>query len=157
MVEAAVVLPLIAGFYGLFHFVHAEYDAKLVTMATSENDTSAYASHACQGDEDVTPGVPNTAMDQSNQLLRKAPDEPGHETSSKILNGVGMMVGSPAIVSRQATSVAKWSKYERTVTSRTTSFCNEPNYEQTSGIPGVIEGFGKFTASYFTNAANHNR
>ncbi|MGH7284322.1 MAG: TadE/TadG family type IV pilus assembly protein [Polyangiaceae bacterium] len=157
MVEAAVILPLLAGFYGLFQFAHAEYDAKLVTMATAENDTSAYAAHACEGDEDVTPGVPDDSLNRSKEILAKAPADPAHQTSSKIFSVVNILAASPPIVARQATSTAKWSKYERTVTSRTWSFCNEENYEQKPGFVGAIDGFGKFVLSYPDNLVHHNR
>lgn len=157
MVEAAVILPLLAGFYGLLQFAHAEYDAKLVTLSSAENDTNAYAAHACQGNEDVTPGVPDGNMNQSKQLVSKVPAEPGHTWMSEILDTVSYVAGSPAIVTRQATSTAQWSKYNRTVTSRTWSFCNEQNYEQDGGLLSPVYGFGKFALSYGRNLIHHNR
>ena len=155
MVEAAVVLPLLAVFFGLFQFVHAEYDAKLITMSDAEHATSAYAVHGCIGKEDLTPGEPDPSAEMAFEALGKtSANDPARPVAGKFLNYSEALTGSPGIVARQATANVKTSRYERTVTSRTWMFCNEQNYE---GDNGLFKGAAKFFGSYIDNLTHHTR
>ena len=154
MVEAAVILPLLAGFYGLFQFVHAEYDAKELTAWDAENATASYAAHGCVGNESVTPGEADQNANMAFEALGKTqPNDPAHSYAGQFLNYSGGLTGAPGIVARDATASAKWSKYQRNVGSKDWMFCNEQNYES----DGLLEGAAKFFGSYVTNLVHHSR
>jgi Flp pilus assembly protein TadG len=56
IVEAALVMPVMAVFLGLIAFTHHSYAAKIDKQAATRSGTLFYASHACTGDmpADVT-------------------------------------------------------------------------------------------------------
>lgn len=151
MVEAAVVVPVLSIFFGLFVFVHAEYAAKEDSMWNAEYSTWDYAAHGCVGNEDVQPQGTNPYAQDANATVEKAPNDPAH---SFIGNFTARMLGESQIVNRQATSDAKWSKYKRTVVSNAWAFCNEPNYEADHS---VITALPTFLFSYGRNFLQHNR
>ena len=50
IVEAALVMPVMAVFLGLIAFTHHSYAAKINRQAVNRSSTLYYASHACTGD-----------------------------------------------------------------------------------------------------------
>ncbi len=154
MVEAAVILPLLAGFYGLLQFAHAEYDVKILTSWDVENATATYAAHGCVGSDEVTPGEADQNANMAFEALGKAPaNDPAHGFAQGFLNYSGAFTGAPGIVGREATATAKWSKYSRQVGSKDWMFCNEQNYES----KGLLQGAAKFFGSYVDNLVHHAR
>lgn len=157
LVEAALMIPILCGFLGLMSFAHSEYDAKLLTTWDAQNQAWTYSTHGCLDGTDK-PGTANTDANRAfTQISQGEPDDPAKKQVSKTLsafNTASGIVGTPGTSTRNATATAKWSTYQRTVTSQAWVFCNEQNYD---GRFGVITEFSSFLSSYVDNVFHHNR
>jgi hypothetical protein len=155
MVEAAVILPVLAIFLGVMQFVHAEYDTKLLTMWDAHNQTWAYASHGCVDGQGVVAGEPNAGANAAAGEISDGPNDPIQNKSSQTLGDFGASaLGAPGIVTRDATGNVKRSKYQRSITSESWVFCNEQNY---TGSLGVMSEFYNVAGSYIGNLANRHK
>jgi hypothetical protein len=155
MVEGAVILPVLAIFFGLLQFVHAEYDAKMLTMWDAHNQAWAYASHGCVGGQGVVSGEPNEDANSANSTISALPNDPIQQKASSTLGDFGASaLGAPGIVIRDATSNAKVSRYQRTIASKSWVFCNEQNY---NGSLGLLDEFHDSAGSYISNLTNRHK
>jgi len=155
MVEGALVLPILALFFPLLSFVHAEYDTKLLTMWDAHNQAWSYASHGCLGNQGVVKGETNVATNGTDDALAGLPKDPISQKASDTIGDHGAsLLAAPGIVQRDATGNAKWSKYQRTITSTSWVFCNEQNY---NGSLGLIDEFYGAGWSYVTNLRSRHQ
>ncbi len=155
MVEGAVVLPVLAIFFGLLQFVHAEYEAKMLTMWDAHNQAWDYASHGCVSGQGVVKGEPNQDENQANSTISSLPNDPISQKASDTLGDDGAsLLGAPGIVIRDATSSAKVSRYQRTIASQSWVFCNEQNYNGSFGMLDEFYGAGK---SYIQNLTSRHK
>ena len=155
MVEGAVVVPVLTMFFGLFQLVHAEYNAKMLTTWDAHNQAWDYASHGCVGGEGVTQGQPNQDANVANSEISSLPNDPIQEKASDTLGDFGASaMGAPGIVTRDATSSVKVSRYQRSIDSKAWVFCNEQNY---TGSLGVMSEFYNIAGSYISNLTHRHK
>jgi hypothetical protein len=156
MVEGALILPVLTVFFGLLQFVHAEYDAKMLTMWDAHNQAWDYASHGCVGGQGVTQGQPNQDANEAGSAISSLPNDPVSQKASDTLGDLGgSVMGAPGIVVRDATSLAKVSRYQRTIASSSWVFCNEQNYN--NGSLGLLDEFYGAAGSYISNIQNRHK
>jgi hypothetical protein len=129
LAEAAVVMPVLCMFLGLFMWVKKSYDTRISMQNRTQRDVNYNAGHACRKS---TSSV--EAIDNPGGIPRRcsgASETPSTDTSSA--------------TSRQCAKVAV-SAYDRTVCAQSTRLCDEMASD--NALPSAIDHAGDSFANY---------
>lgn len=141
MVEGAVMLPIMATFFGMMTYNFKSIDTRVRADAEVRANVSDVAAHNCENSSSGTAALMEMGLGVLDSATSSAGSKLGDQGSAQIL---GKMVQSAAqTVAAEAST--RWGT--RTVTSAAKMTCNEKPFN------GNIGTWFKYAASAFTSVA----
>jgi Flp pilus assembly protein TadG len=137
LVEAAVVVPVLALFLGLMMFLHAQYSAKLAAMTKARAAAWDNSLHGCNGGESQK-GLDEETPGTQDPSVQKVLNESG---SGGMRGVMEMAVKKTSSSTNTSTATAG---YLGSVSAESHVFCNERNYGESNLFENIFSGVSKF-------------